>query len=345
MSDRFDRAMQAGLVVCDSTLRDGSHAIRHQFTVDQASSVAGALDAAGMPVIEVAHGDGLGGSSVTYGRSNHQELDLIRAAVEASSSARVAVLLLPGIGVRENLRAAADVGASVARVATHCTEADIGLQHIGLARELDMFAVGFLMLAHRLEPDELAEQGRVMADAGAQVVYVTDSAGAMTPRQVGERVAALRATLPSNVGVGIHAHSNLNLSVANSLAALEAGATWIDGCLAGMGAGAGNTPTESLAAALERDGHATDADVLALIDAAEEIVRPILPRPQVADRGAAILGWAGVYSSFLLHAERAAERFDVAVQDILTEAGRRNAVGGQEDLLIDIAAELSSSVS
>lgn len=323
----------------DTTLRDGSHALSHRFTVDQVRSVARALDRAGVPVIEVSHGDGLGGSSFNYGFSATDERDLLAAAAEEVSRARLAVLLLPGIGVAEDLKVVRDLGATVARIATHCTEADIALQHIGMAKDLGMEAVGFLMMAHMVEPRILAEQARIMEDAGADCVYATDSAGAMTVPDVRARVAALRQALSCRVG--FHAHNNLSLGVANSLAAAEEGATQIDGCLCGLGAGAGNCPSEILVAVCDRLGISTGVDPLAMMDAAEEVVRPIMPRPQVIDRSGLLLGYAGVYSSFLLHAERAAERFGVDAKDILIELGRRKAVGGQEDMILDVAVELA----
>jgi 4-hydroxy 2-oxovalerate aldolase len=323
----------------DSTLRDGSHAVSHRFTPDQARAVAAALDRAGVPVIEVSHGDGLGGSSFNYGFSAHDERDLLRAAREAVERARLAVLLLPGIGVAEDLKVVRDLGATVARVATHCTEADIAEQHIGMAKDLGMEAVGFLMMAHMVEPATLVEQARIMEAAGADCVYVTDSAGALTVPQARARVAALRESLSCEVG--FHAHNNLSLAVANSLAAVEEGATQVDGCLCGLGAGAGNCPTEVLVAVCDRLGIETGIDPFAVMDAAEEVVRPLMPRPQVIDRSALILGYAGVYSSFLLHAERAAERYGVDAKDILVELGRRKVVGGQEDMIIDVAAELA----
>lgn len=329
------------ITVCDSTLRDGSHAKAHQFTVDEVRAVARALDAAGVPIIEVSHGDGLGGSSFTYGFSGTDERELIRAAAEELRVARLAVLLLPGIGVKDDLVMARDLGATVARIATHCTEADIAPQHIELARDLGMTTVGFLMMAHMASPDRLAKEAGIMASSGAEVVYVTDSAGALLPAGAAERVAALRAALPEDVQVGIHAHHNLAMGVANSLTAVEAGATWVDGCACGLGAGAGNNPIEIFVAACDRAGIETGINTLALMDVAEEVVRPIMPRPQVIDRSGLLLGYAGVYSSFLLHAERAALRFGVSVQDVLMEAGRRRAVGGQEDLLIEIASELA----
>ena len=331
------------VTIVDSTLRDGSHAKRHRISVDEAAAVAAALDHAGVPIIEVSHGDGLGGSSFNYGFSATDEYELIEAAVEAVDLARVAVLLLPGIGTKDDLQRARELGASVARVATHCTEADISPSHLQLSRELGYTAVGFLMMAHMNAPDRLGEQARIMADAGAEVVYVTDSAGALTPAEVRSRVQALLEALPAEVEVGFHGHQNLSLAVGNSLAAIDAGATWIDGCTCGMGAGAGNAPTELLAAACAKGGIDTGIDVFAMADAAEEIVKPILDRPQVVDRAALVLGYAGVYSSFLLHAERAAERFGVSAKDILVEAGARQAVGGQEDLIIDIAAELAEA--
>lgn len=331
----------AGVTICDSTLRDGSHAKRHQITLEEVRAVVAALDRAGVPFIEVSHGDGLGGSSLNYGRSLTDEMALIEAAAGVVNRSRVAVLLLPGIGTRTDLRQARELGASLVRVATHCTEADIAPQHLRLARDLGMVSIGFLMMAHMAEPERLAGEARIMADAGAQAVYVTDSAGALLPDQVTARVEALRAALPDDVAIGFHGHMNLSLGVANSLAAVAAGATWIDGATCGMGAGAGNTPTEIMVAVLDKLGVDTGIDVLAVMDAAEEVVRPILSRTPVVDRAALILGYAGVYSSFLLHAERAAQRFGVSQKEILLEVGRREAVGGQEDLIMEVAAALA----
>jgi 4-hydroxy 2-oxovalerate aldolase len=333
----------SAVTIVDSTLRDGSHAVRHSFTEQQVRDVTRALVRAGVDVIEVSHGDGLGGSSFNYGFSAVDDVVLVRAAVEEAAPARVAVLLLPGIGVKEDLSRAVEVGATVARVATHCTEADIAISHLRMARELHMTAVGFLMMAHMVEPAVLATQARVMADAGADVVYVTDSAGALVPHAAAARVAALRAELPDTVAVGFHGHQNLSLAVANSLAAVEAGATWIDGCTCGLGAGAGNAPTEALAAAFERSGVETGLDPLALMDVAEDVVQPFLPVGFRVGRSELLLGYAGVYSSFLLHAERAAERFGVSAKEILLEVGRRKAVGGQEDLIIEVAAQLAAA--
>jgi 4-hydroxy 2-oxovalerate aldolase len=324
----------------DSTLRDGSHAVAHRFTGDQVRAVAGALDRAGVPVIEVSHGDGLGGSSFNYGFSGTDERALLRAAVESVTDTRVAVLLLPGIGVADDLREVHDIGVSVARIATHCTEADISEQHIGMARELGMEAVGFLMMAHMAEPAKLAEQARLMEGYGAQCVYVVDSAGALTVPDARARVAALRAALTCEIG--FHAHSNLSLAVANSLAAYEEGARQIDGCTCGLGAGAGNCPTEILVAVCARLGIETGIDPLVMMDVAEDVVRPMMPRPQVVDRDGLLLGYAGVYSSFLLHAKRASERFGIDTKDILIELGRRRVVGGQEDMILDVAVELAA---
>lgn len=334
--------MTKSITVCDSTLRDGSHAKSHKFVAGEVRDVVAALDEARVPIIEVSHGDGLGGSSFNYGFSEQSEFELLEAAVAEAKTAKIAVLLVPGIGVKADLQRAADIGVSVARVATHCTEADIAIQHLGLARELGMTAVGFLMLAHMARPEELARQGATMADAGAQVVYVTDSAGAMTPNEVRDRVAMLRTTLPAEVEVGVHAHENLSLSVANSLAAVEGGATWIDGCSCGLGAGAGNTPTEIFAAVCEHLGIVTGIDSYQLMDAAEEVVRPVMPRPQVVDRAALLLGRTGLYSSFLLHAERSSARFGVPLKELLIEVSRAKPVGGQEDVIVDVAARMAS---
>jgi 4-hydroxy 2-oxovalerate aldolase len=330
------------VTLVDSTLRDGSHAKRHHITIEEARAVGRALDRAGVPIIEVSHGDGLGGSSFNYGFSLVDEFELIAAVAEELQHARLAVLLLPGIGVQDDLIRAHELGASVARIATHCTEADIAPPHLRLARELGYTTVGFLMMAHMNDPDGLVEQAKIMADAGAEVVYVTDSAGALVPAATAARVDALRRALPGDVAIGFHGHQNLSLGVGNSLAAIEAGASWVDGCLCGMGAGAGNAPLEVLVAACERAGVLTGVDPFAIMDAAEEVVRPILPRMEL-DRDAIILGYAGVYSSFLLHAQRAADRFGVSPKEILVEVGRRKAVGGQEDLIIDVAAELAAA--
>ncbi len=322
----------------DSTLRDGSHAIAHRFTVEQVTAIVSRLDAAGVPVIEVAHGDGLGGSSFNYGFSGTDEMDLVRAAVDARTEARIAILMLPGIGTREDLRRAADLGIDIARIATHCTEADIAEQHVGLAKELGLEAVGFLMLSHMISPEALLEQARKMASYGADCVYVVDSAGAMTIDDARRRVSLLADEL--DVDVGIHAHNNLSLAVANSMAALEVGAAQIDGCTTGLGAGAGNCPTEILVAAMQRSGIPTGVDPLAIMDAAEEVVRPVRPDQGIIDRDGLLLGYAGVYGSFLLHARRAAERYGVDVKDILLELGERRVVGGQEDMIIDVAVQL-----
>jgi 4-hydroxy 2-oxovalerate aldolase len=325
----------------DSTLRDGSHALRHRYTVDQVAAIAGALDRAGVPVIEVSHGDGLGGSSFQYGFGTTPECDLVSAAVGAVERARIAVLLLPGIGVAADLETVADLGVSIARIATHCTEADIATQHLQKARDLGMETVGFLMMAHMATPGELLRQARIMEDAGAQAVYVVDSAGAMMTHEVRARVAELKAGLRPQTGVGVHAHNNLSLAVANSIGALEEGADQVDGCTRGLGAGAGNCPTEVLIAVSDKIGYSTGVDTMAIADVAEDVVRPVMPREQIIDRSAIALGYAGVYGSFLLHAERAAERFGVDVREILLELGRRRVVGAQEDMIVDVAIGLA----
>ncbi|MBO8140733.1 MAG: 4-hydroxy-2-oxovalerate aldolase [Firmicutes bacterium] len=329
----------ARVTLVDVSLRDGSHAVRHQFTEKQVAQVAAALDAARVPVVEVSHGDGLGGSSLQYGFSRQPDLEWVRAAVEHAPSTKIAVLLLPGIGTRQELKQARDAGAQVARIATHCTEADIAEQHIELAREMGMTVCGFLMMAHMISPGELARQARIMEKAGAHVVYVVDSAGALLIEEARERVQALRDALDCEVG--FHGHNNLGLGVANTLAAMEAGATWLDGSLCGLGAGAGNTQLEVLVAVLDRLGVETGVSVYGAMDAAEDVVKPLLPRPIVIDRDALVIGYAGVYSSFLLHARRAAERFGVEVRDILVELGRRRTVGGQEDQIIQVAYEIA----
>lgn len=328
----------AAFRLTDSTLRDGSHAVAHMFTEDQVRGVVSGLDAAGVPVIEVTHGDGLGGSSFNYGFSGTNEMNLLKVAVEARTTSKIAILMLPGIAIKDDLRQAADIGIDVARVATHCTEADISEQHIKLAKELGLEAVGFLMMSHMIEPEQLLEQATLMESYGADTIYTVDSAGAMTIDDARRRVALLKANLECEVG--IHAHNNLSLAVANSLAALEEGVDQIDGCTTGLGAGAGNCPTEILIAACEKTGWTTGIDPMAVVDVADEVVRPIRPEQGVIDGDGLLLGYAGVYGSFLLHSKRAAERYGVSTKDILMELGERKVVGGQEDMIIDVAMEL-----
>jgi 4-hydroxy 2-oxovalerate aldolase len=328
------------LRITDSTLRDGSHAMRHQFTEEQVRAVVHALDGAGVQVIEVAHGDGLGGSSFNYGFSRVDEFQLIKAAVQEAQRARIAVLMLPGVGTVEDLRHAREVGASVARIATHCTEADTSIQHFNAARDLGMETVGFLMLSHRTTPEKLAEQARIMVDAGSQCVYVVDSAGALVLGDAQARVQAVLAEIGDEAQVGFHGHQNLSMGVANSVLAFQSGARQIDGALCALGAGAGNAPTEVIAATFERLGVKTGLDVNAVLSAAEDVVRPVIPRLPWMDRSSIIQGYAGVYSSFLLHAERAAERYGVPAHEILQRVGEAGYVGGQEDMIIDIALQL-----
>ena len=327
--------------VTDTCLRDGSHAKRHQFTEDDVRSIVGALDEAGMPVIEVTHGDGLGGSSFNYGFSKVNERILMKTAAETAKRAKIAALMLPGLGIKDDIKAAADAGVSIIRIATHCTEADISIQHFGLARQIGMETVGFLMMGHSQPPEVLAKQARIMADAGCQCVYVVDSAGAMILEDVTVRVQALVAELGDDAQVGFHGHENLGLSVANSIAAVRAGAVQIDGSTRAFGAGAGNTPLEAFAAVTDRLGISTGLDVLAMIDVAEDVVRPVMDGECVKDRLALIMGYAGVYSSYLKHAYRAAERYGVSGAEILLECGRQKLVGGQEDQIIQIASTLA----
>ncbi|SFR04939.1 4-hydroxy 2-oxovalerate aldolase [Lentzea waywayandensis] len=329
------------LRLTDTSLRDGSHHKRHQFTVDDVRSIVAALDGAGVPVIEVTHGDGLGGSSFNYGFSHTPEQELIKVAVETAQRARIAVLMLPGVGVKDDILVSQDNGASIVRIATHCTEADVSVQHFQLARERGLETVGFLMMAHSQPPEALAKQARIMADAGCQCVYVVDSAGALVLEQVSERVEALVAELGSDAQVGFHGHENLGLSVANSVAAARAGAVQIDGSVRGFGAGAGNTPLEAFVGVCDKLGFETGVDFFKIVDAAEDVVRPVMPEECLLDRMALMMGYAGVYSSFLKHAYTQAERYGVSGAQILVRAGERKLVGGQEDQLIDIALELS----
>lgn len=338
-TSRPELAHDARLV--DTTLRDGSHAMAHRFTEQQVRDTTRALDRAGVEIIEVTHGDGLGGSSFNYGFSHTDEIALIAAAREEATQARIAVLLVPGIGTIDDLKRAHDAGAEVVRVATHCTEADISPQHFAAARELGMETAGFLMMAHRTSPEDLAKQARIMVDAGCQVPYCTDSAGALLMHEAKARFDALVAEVGTEAWVGYHGHQNLSFGVANSVIAHEAGVRYIDGSLCALGAGAGNSPTEVLAAVFDRLDVSTGVDVLGLLAAAEDVVRPYLQRWPKMDRNAIVQGWSGVYSSFLLHAERAAERYGVPAHEILRRCGAAGLVGGQEDMIIDIAIQLA----
>ena len=326
----------------DTTLRDGSHAMSHKFTERHVRDVVRALDDSRVEVIEVTHGDGLGGSSFNYGFSLTPELDLIKAAVDEAKQAKIAVLMLPGLGTIHDLNQAFDAGAKVARIATHCTEADISIQHFQHARKLGMETVGFLMLSHRVSPEELAKQARIMADAGCQCVYVVDSAGALILDDVSDRVSALVAELGDDAQVGFHGHQNMSFGVANSVFAVRAGAKQIDGTLVALGAGAGNSPTEVLAAAFDRLEIKTGVDVQGLMAAAEDVVKPFITRMPVMDRASIMQGYAGVYSSFLIHAERAAVRYGVPAYRILEEIGKAGYVGGQEDMIVDVAVQLAA---
>ncbi|RKT82005.1 4-hydroxy 2-oxovalerate aldolase [Saccharopolyspora antimicrobica] len=342
MNRTFSDALD--LRITDTSLRDGSHHKRHQFTATEVRDIVAALDGAGVPVIEVTHGDGLGGSSFNYGFSRTPEQELITIAAETAQRAKIAVLMLPGVGVKDDIVVARDNGASVCRIATHCTEADVSEQHFGLARELGLETVGFLMMAHSQPPEVLAAQARIMVDAGCQCVYVVDSAGALVLEQVADRVAALVAEVGDEAQIGFHGHENLGVAVANSVAAARAGAVQIDGSARRFGAGAGNTPVEAFVGVCDKLGIRTGIDFFAIADAAEDVVRPAMPEECLLDRSALMMGYAGVYSSFLKHAARQAERYGVSEAELLVKAGERKLVGGQEDQLIDIALELRRKV-
>ncbi len=330
------------VVLHDMCLRDGMHPKRHLISLDEMISISTALDDAGVPLIEVTHGDGLGGASVNYGFPAHSDEEYLRGVTGAVNKAKVSALLLPGIGTVDHLKMAADCGVSTIRVATHCTEANVSRQHIALSSEMGLDTVGFLMMAHMVEPEALLTQALLMESYGANCIYCTDSAGYMLPDDVTARIKLLRAELANETEIGFHGHHNMAMGVANSLAAIEAGAVRIDGSAAGLGAGAGNTPLEVLAAVLDRMGANTGVDIFKLMDTAEEKVIPIMDEPVRLSRDALVLGYAGAYSSFLLFANRAADKYGVPSHQILLEMAKRKTVGGQEDLIEDVAIDLAA---
>ncbi|WP_028301672.1 4-hydroxy-2-oxovalerate aldolase [Oceanospirillum beijerinckii] len=325
----------------DMSLRDGMHAKRHQISLDEMVAVATGLDEAGMPLIEVTHGDGLGGTSLNYGFPAHSDEEYLSAVIPKMKNAKVSALLLPGIGTVDHLKMAKDLGVSTIRVATHCTEADVSEQHIGMAAKMNMDTVGFLMMAHMVSAEKILEQAKLMVSYGANCIYCTDSAGYMLPEEVKEKIGLLRSELPANVEIGFHGHHNLGMGVANSVAAIEAGASRIDGSVAGLGAGAGNTPLEVFVAVLNRMGVNSGVDLYQIMDVAEDIVVPMMDHPIRLDRDALTLGYAGVYSSFLLFAKRAEAKYGIQARDILVELGRRGTVGGQEDMIEDLALTMA----
>ncbi|QEQ95762.1 4-hydroxy-2-oxovalerate aldolase [Neptunomonas concharum] len=325
----------------DMSLRDGMHAKRHQISLDEMVSIATGLDEAGMPLIEVTHGDGLGGTSLNYGFPAHSDEEYLSAVVPKMKNAKVSALLLPGIGTVDHLKMAKDHGVTTIRVATHCTEADVSEQHIGMAAKMEMDTVGFLMMAHMVTADKLLEQARLMESYGANCIYCTDSAGYMLPDEVTEKLGFLRAELNPQTELGFHGHHNMAMGVANSLAAIEAGANRIDGSVAGLGAGAGNTPLEVLVAVLHRMEVQTGIDLYKIMDVAEDLVVPMMDHPIRVDRDALTLGYAGVYSSFLLFAKRAEAKYGIQARDILVELGCRGTVGGQEDMIEDLALTMA----
>lgn len=325
--------------IFDTTLRDGMHAVSHSFSVEDMVRVASALDEAGADTIEVSHGDGLGGSSYNYGFTACKEEEYLTAVSAQLKKSKLAILLIPGVGTAEDLKMAARCGVKVARIATHVTEADIGQQHIQLAKEKGMEAIGFLMMTHMVPPEKVLEQAKLFESYGADAINCADSAGAMLPTDVEARISLLKANL--SIPVGFHAHNNLGLAVGNSLAAIQAGADYIDTTLRGLGAAAGNTPHEVLVAVLNKMGIDVQEDLYGLMDAAENVVKPLMKRPLEVDKYTLSIGYAGTYGSFLLHAKRASERFGVDARDILMELGRLKTVGGQEDMIVDVAYRLS----
>lgn len=329
------------IIVHDMCLRDGMHPKRHRISIDEMIAIASALDNSGVQLIEVTHGDGLAGASVNYGFPAHSDEEYLTAVRPHVKNARISALLLPGIGTVKDLNMAHGCGVDTIRVATHCTEADVSEQHITASAKLGLDTVGFLMMSHMLDPEGLIRQAKLMEGYGANCIYITDSAGYMLPQDVTDRLTAVRDALRPETELGFHGHHNLAMGVANSISAVAAGATRIDGSAAGLGAGAGNTPLEVFVAVCKRMGIETGVDLYKLTDVAEDLIVPMMDQPVRVDRDALTLGYAGVYSSFLLFAKRAQQRYGVNSRDLLVELGRRGMVGGQEDMIEDVALEMS----
>ena len=329
------------VILHDMSLRDGMHAKQHQLSLQQMIDISTGLDDAGIPLIEVTHGDGLGGASLNYGFPAHTDEEYLNAVVPKMKKAKVSALLLPGIGTLDHLKMARDCGVNTIRVATHCTEADVSEQHIGMAASMNMDTVGFLMMAHKVSAEQLLNQAVLMESYGANCIYCTDSAGYMLPEEVSEKIGLLRQSLKPTTEIGFHGHQNMGMAIANSLAAIAAGAQRIDGSVAGLGAGAGNTPLEVFVAVLERMQAKHNVDLYKIMDVAEDRVVPLMDQPIRVDRDALTLGYAGVYSSFLLFAKRAEAKYGIQARDILVELGRRGTVGGQEDMIEDLALTMA----
>lgn len=330
--------MEKKITLVDTTLRDGSHAVRHSFTEEQVAAIAGKLDECGMPFIELSHGDGLSGSSYTYGFSKVSEYDLLKAASKVIKKSKLTALLLPGIGTIEDLKHAKECGIKAVRVATHVTEADVSAEHIKAAKDMGLFVVGFLMMVHMAPPERIAEEAKKMESYGADYINLADSAGYMMPDDVAARISAVKNAV--DIPVGYHAHNNLGMAIANSLRAAQEGATYIDGTLRGLGAGAGNAQMEVLVGVLERNDFETGVELYGVQDVAQDVVEPIMMRPQTIDTGSMMLGYAGVYSSFLLHVYDAVKKYELEPRDILVELGKRKMVGGQEDMILDVAYQM-----
>tara|TARA_R110001592_G_scaffold363372_1_gene686027 strand:- start:138116 stop:139168 length:1053 start_codon:yes stop_codon:yes gene_type:complete len=327
----------------DMCLRDGMHAKREQISTEEMVNVARALDASGVPILQVSHGAGLGGNSLQHGFAPHSNEEYWDAVAPVLSNAVMSVLLIPGLGTMKELRSAFDHGVRSVHVATHCTEADTSPQHIACARELGMDTSGFLMMAHLNTAEGLLAEARKMESYGANTVYVTDSAGYMLPGDVRSVVALLRENLQEKTELGFHGHNNMGMAIANSIAAIEAGASRIDASVGGLGAGAGNTPSEVFVAVCDRMGIETGCDLFKLMDMAEDIILPMMEHVVRVDRSSLTMGYAGVYSTFLLHANRIGSKYGIATRDILVELGRRKMIGGQEDMIEDTALTMAKA--
>ena len=332
--------MKKQILITDPTLRDGNHAVAHQLSAKQVAIYCSAADKAGIPIVEVGHGNGLGASSLQVGEALESDETLLKTAREHLINSKLSIHVIPGFAtIERDLKKAIEFGVDIVRVASHCTEADITQRHIGFSREKGKEAYGVLMMSHMASPEMLVEEAKKMELYGAEAIIIMDSAGAYLPTDVSERITALVEAL--SVPVGFHGHNNLGMGIANSIAAVEAGAKILDGTAKGFGAGAGNAQIEILIAVLEKMGYHTGINLYKVLDAVDIAEKEIMPFVPTIKTESIVSGLAGVFSGFAKHVSRISKEYNVDPRDVYFELGKRNVVAGQEDLIIEVVLNLA----